>query len=1271
MRRRVFGAAVLFSVTVLLAAPAPCADETPIEVRAGYHDDFARIAFEWSSPVAFNATAGGNEVKITFDRPFTGALAVIPKRLPGLVNGATLMTDSRTIALSLTKPVELRLLRFGRLLVVDLFDSPPEAYPTIIPPAPPAPSARTASPRVASGSPVVVANSDARALAAIAPAAGAAAPAALEPSALRATAPTPASLPAASPAQADAATPLPSQSADRSSQPFLSIVPRELGGFSRVVFDWDRLVDYKVERAGNDLVVRFNSPALIEPMAKPTTKPSHYRAVDVKVEGDVTVVRIAAVAAGTKLRHFQRGNRIVLDLMDETAGDRVTRPDWAKQDAVAVTRVAPAAPEPKPARPSAPAGAKMATVPVPVPARPVVTEGAKPIPSLEIPATPQSAEVLPLPVAQPHASAPPAQTAEIAMPNLEAAKLEAKAPVAAEATVPAPETSPGPPAVAPSEPNGALMIGLGGASAPHGATSGATFMPAGPASLRVSADAIGAGVRLGFPFDRETGAAVFERLGFLWIVFDTKHALDLSGLDAAGPLGRAFVGAETLESETASVLRLALAPEIGAQAVRAGNTWFVELMAEPPRPLYAITVRAEPGSSGNGGRVTLLVTGAGSTITLTDPEVGDRLIAITSTTPGSGVAEARSFVQFKLLPSAQGIAIAPLGDALKVGAVASGIEITDGEALVLSPEPVAAEADRTDVAASDDLPMEDASKLFDYKTWRREDLGSFNKARQALQVAAADATGGARTGHRLELARLLFVHGHAADALGVLERVAAEDEAATREPAFLALRGATRLLAGHFEEAARDLDNQALDGDADATLWRGALAASSGDFAAADAAFSAAAIAYESLTPDFKRRFGLLATQSALALKNFQRAAKFLNDLKNSDGPIKPSEVAEIGYLEAQVAEHSGHQKAAIEDYEKLGEKREGPVGVRAAFAAIELKLERGAIEPEQAIHELERLRTAWRGDAYERQLLRRLAALYAGKKDYMNALTALRDAVELFPDAPGTPQLRDQMFTLMHSLFVSGDAEAMTPLEALGLYYEFEDSAPSGAEGGRIVEGLANKLIAIDLLDRAAALLEKQIGKLEGEDKARLGGRLAEVKLLDGKAEDAIATLKATESAKLATPLVQERQRVAARAEAALGRPKQGLALIASDTGKEAALIRIELQWDDQNWQAVAASVDQMYPAGATDAGALKPEDHARIMRAAVARALAHDTEGLGAMRARFADALKKTEHAGAFEFLTSSMAEDGVDMKELPKILANLDGIDALTGKAKTATK
>ena len=57
--------------------------------------------------------------------------------------------------------------------------------------------------------------------------------------------------------------------------------------------------------------------------------------------------------------------------------------------------------------------------------------------------------------------------------------------------------------------------------------------------------------------------------------------------------------------------------------------------------------------------------------------------------------------------------------------------------------------------------------------------------------------------------------------------------------------------------------------------------------------------------------------------------------------------------------------------------------------------------------------------------------------------------------------------------------------------------------------------------------------------------------------------------------------------------------------------------------------------------------------------------------MRARFGEAMKATNYAGAFDFITRTVDADGAALRDLPKLLADLEGIEGITGgAAATAT-
>ncbi|MEJ0067681.1 MAG: hypothetical protein WDO24_01900 [Pseudomonadota bacterium] len=77
-----------------------------------------------------------------------------------------------------------------------------------------------------------------------------------------------------------------------------------------------------------------------------------------------------------------------------------------------------------------------------------------------------------------------------------------------------------------------------------------------------------------------------------------------------------------------------------------------------------------------------------------------------------------------------------------------------------------------------------------------------------------------------------------------------------------------------------------------------------------------------------------------------------------------------------------------------------------------------------------------------------------------------------------------------------------LPPLTALALYDDFRDLTPPGPRGDKMIQNLADRLVAMDLLDRAGELLDYQIkNRLSGTEKARIGARLAVVQMLDPQA--------------------------------------------------------------------------------------------------------------------------------------------------------------------------
>src|SRR3546814_2925086 len=108
-------------------------------------------------------------------------------------------------------------------------------------------------------------------------------------------------------------------------------------------------------------------------------------------------------------------------------------------------------------------------------------------------------------------------------------------------------------------------------------------------------------------------------------------------------------------------------------------------------------------------------------------------------------------------------------------------------------------------------------------------------------------------------------------------------------------------------------------------------------------------------------------------------------------------------------------------------------------------------------------------------------------------------------------------MYAGFKSLYLGDGPTKVPPLLALAPYDEFREPTPAGAEGDRLIAGLADRMVEIDLLERADKLLADQIRyRLLGAARADTGARLAEIRLLDRRPDDALAALTDRKSTRL-----------------------------------------------------------------------------------------------------------------------------------------------------------
>jgi len=295
-----------------------------------------------------------------------------------------------------------------------------------------------------------------------------------------------------------------------------------------------------------------------------------------------------------------------------------------------------------------------------------------------------------------------------------------------------------------------------------------------------------------------------------------------------------------------------------------------------------------------------------------------------------------------------------------------------------------------------------------------------------------------------------------------------------------------------------------------------------------------------------------------------------------------------------------------------------------------------------EATEELEKQRFAWRGDDREFDLLRRLGALYLEQDKCREALQTLRQAATHFRNHPDAKAVTKQMSDTFNGLYLEDKADALQPVTAIAIYEEFKELTPAGSRGDTMIQKLADRLVGVDLLDRAAALLEGQIKfRLQGAERARVGARLALIHLLARKYGDAERVIRATASGGLTPDLTQQRNHLLVQALMGQKRFADGLALLEPDQSLDGELLRSEIYWTMGNWNDAAQSLQRVVTASGARRGEALDRKQARYMlNLATAMTLSGNERGLARIRASFGQAMANTEMAKAFDLIAARPA-------------------------------
>ncbi|BDW88030.1 tetratricopeptide repeat protein [Thalassospira tepidiphila] len=810
-------------------------------------------------------------------------------------------------------------------------------------------------------------------------------------------------------------------------------------------------------------------------------------------------------------------------------------------------------------------------------------------------------------------------------------------------------------AAAPTSEEGALDPNSPEALAQAAQNAGSTVRTNGQAPIErqsigdlvVTVDQTATELTLGFPFGQPGGAAVWSRAGFLWLAFDVRANLNL---DNVRQQAAQIVGVvEQIESPYATIVRMTIPEGIGLYTGRSETgDWRITMQQGIMQPVEKLGPSIELDEQTR-ARLIVPLEDVGPIIPIDDPEVGDTLRVTTTTQNGYGIEVALRYPEFEVLPSVQGVVVAPMNDSVQVAGRDDGqaVIVTAEDGLNISPEGARLLASATGVRAQTGDGRE--GLIFELDDWRRGGLDQYNKTIRGLRRKIAESGDEHRNKARLDLAQYYLANGLGPEADAVISAMEHDDPLIAQRLQFRALKAAVKFLNREYEEAERLLEDERLRKIPEMQLWRAVTLAARGrpNEGARDLLESVHILDY--YPPELLSRLVPIATEQALIVGNPEAGMDMIEKMLVTPG-LSESKIMDIQYLKGIFEEEAGELEQAVATWDQVAEGENRKARAHAIFDRTELLMRLERLTVEDAIEQLQKLRFAWRGDAFEMALLKRIGELQIENKDFREGLNTLRQVAIFFPNMPVATEATDMMHKTFENLYLGEEINNISAIKAVALYDEFRELTPAGDKGDELIRRLADRMVDVELFERAEELLEHQVDfRLAGVEKARVGARLALVYLLDSKPEETIRIIDETEVPGVSDELATQRRHLRARALLDTDRGVEAIASLEGDYSRNAELLRIDHYRNTRDYISAAETFQRLVGEEPFDENGISDERGRYMLNWAVNLAMAGQERTLNMLKRRYGEVMAQSPYAEAFSLITSSPTQGLIDYRTL----------------------
>ncbi len=762
-------------------------------------------------------------------------------------------------------------------------------------------------------------------------------------------------------------------------------------------------------------------------------------------------------------------------------------------------------------------------------------------------------------------------------------------------------------------------------------------------------------ISLSFPWNIPVGLAVFQRGDYLWIVFDHAQTINVDEMAAnAAPMVDELI---QIPNYQALILRLKLKDNTYYTVRKEGLLWVVDLLNRPfPDEQHKYVQAFTQYDSRRQPYLFVPIPNTGNIVSTLDPEIGDTLIVAPSMDIGVGSEKAYTYPDLDILASYQGIIIVSKTNDIVVNRATTGISIQGyNRGLNIS--------HNLEILKRQALLSQEEADISPLTEAGRAELMSlpFLEAEEQLKNDIAQAPEEQKNKARLELAKYYVMKGLGTNALSIINSIKKTNAPEAQTERLHGLSGVANFLANRYEAAVEDFSYGKLPTINEAVFWR-TLSEAAIDY---KDEYSAILLSFISLIRDYpdevKDRIALVGAKIALNAGDDLSTQNFIDILKNSKHPERL--VPAVHYLTAKKLVLQGSPMSAVNEYKKILPLDSLKYTSLARKEIVSLGLKLNLFPIDKAIAEYERLRYAWGEKNFKLSLLDGLADMYARKKDFSNALRTLQELRD-YVDYEQKADVENRMVRLFENIYVYNEADNLSALKALALYNDYEWLAAQSSQYNTIVQKLSDRLVAVDLLDRAENLLSNQLKNVPMTpiDRAKTGTRLALVYLFNDKDGEALRLLDDTEHSSIPETLSLQRKIIRAKALSNMSKQQEALNLLKDDYSKNAILLKSEIFWNAGLWGPASDNIKYLIEKP-IPGQPLSEEQIGYILDWATALKKSGKETVIVRLRNKFMPYFKDTKYYSVFNILTGQLEEDKIDINSINKMINDVAAFSNFT--------